>query len=474
MALAGCAIGFAFLTKMLQAFLVVPGLALAFLVAAPVGLWKRIGKLARRRRPRWSCRRAGTSRWSSCGPPTPGPTSRVRPTTACCSWRWATTVFERIIGSEGGPVAEPGRWPGGRSATCSSAASRASAGCSGASMGAEASWLLPAALIGLVAGLWFTRRTARTASVRAGLLLWGGWLLVTGAVFSFMDGTIHPYYTVALAPAIAALVGISVVRAVAGREHLAPRIGAGGDVCGHRCVGLRPAGPHAGLVAGAALDRAGRIDRRRGGARRRCAPAGPAHRRRGGRGDAVRLAAPAGVRDRRPSRTRTAAGHDVGSDRCKAVRRPAATGPVDPGPGRPGGPGRGADNAALEELVEGADNRWAAATVGSMTAEQPGTQDRCLDHGDRRLHRRRQFADAAAVPGSTSPTIRCGTSSPGSTAGPPGDAIGHGERHHRLGAAELHAARCRRHHGLRPDADPQVMRRSLIAAAQPPASAVAI
>ena len=49
-ALAGCAIGFAFLTKMLQAFLIVPGLALAFLVAAPVGMWKRIGKLTRRRR----------------------------------------------------------------------------------------------------------------------------------------------------------------------------------------------------------------------------------------------------------------------------------------------------------------------------------------------------------------------------------------------------------------------------------------
>ncbi len=45
-ALAGCAIGVAFLTKMLQAFLVVPGLALVFLVAAPVGMWQRLGKLA--------------------------------------------------------------------------------------------------------------------------------------------------------------------------------------------------------------------------------------------------------------------------------------------------------------------------------------------------------------------------------------------------------------------------------------------
>ena len=73
-------------------------------------------------------------------------------------------------------------------------------------------------------GLWFTRRTARTGTVRAGLLLWGGWLLVTGVVFSFMDGTIHPYYTVALAPAIAALVGISVAELWRGREFLVPRI----------------------------------------------------------------------------------------------------------------------------------------------------------------------------------------------------------------------------------------------------------
>ena len=77
-------------------------------------------------------------------------------------------------------------------------------------MGTEVSWLLPAALIGLIAALWLTRKAGRTDRVRASLLLWGGWLLVTAAVFSFMDGTIHPYYTVALAPAVAALVGISV------------------------------------------------------------------------------------------------------------------------------------------------------------------------------------------------------------------------------------------------------------------------
>ena len=53
-----------------------------------------------------------------------------------------------------------------------------------------------------------TRRAPRTDRTRAALLLWGGWLVVTAVVFSFMSGTIHPYYAVALAPAVAAVVAI--------------------------------------------------------------------------------------------------------------------------------------------------------------------------------------------------------------------------------------------------------------------------
>ncbi|MGW7595918.1 glycosyl transferase, partial [Streptomyces rubiginosohelvolus] len=77
-------------------------------------------------------------------------------------------------------------------------------------VGGQISWLLPAALILLVAGIWLTRRTKRTDTARAAFLAWGGALLMTAAVFSFMAGIFHQYYTVALAPYLAALIGMGV------------------------------------------------------------------------------------------------------------------------------------------------------------------------------------------------------------------------------------------------------------------------
>lgn len=77
--------------------------------------------------------------------------------------------------------------------------------------GTQISWLLPAALVLLVAGLVLCGRAARTDLKRASYIAWGGWLLVTGLVFSFMSGIFHDYYTVALAPAVATVVGIGSV-----------------------------------------------------------------------------------------------------------------------------------------------------------------------------------------------------------------------------------------------------------------------
>ena len=78
-------------------------------------------------------------------------------------------------------------------------------------MGGQASWLIPAALISLFAGLVWRFRAPRVRPHPSRVLLWGGWLIVTGLVFSFGQGVIHTYYTVALAPAIAALVAIGAV-----------------------------------------------------------------------------------------------------------------------------------------------------------------------------------------------------------------------------------------------------------------------
>ena len=74
--------------------------------------------------------------------------------------------------------------------------------------GGMITWLIPAALLLGTMAMIIRRRAPRTDGVRAALMIWGGWLLVTGLVFSFMAGTYHDYYTVALAPAIAALVAI--------------------------------------------------------------------------------------------------------------------------------------------------------------------------------------------------------------------------------------------------------------------------
>lgn len=76
------------------------------------------------------------------------------------------------------------------------------------SFGPNIAWLIPVALISAGLVIWLLRRAPRHNKERIGVLLWLGWLLMYVAIFSMTSGTIHPYYVVAMAPAVAALVGI--------------------------------------------------------------------------------------------------------------------------------------------------------------------------------------------------------------------------------------------------------------------------
>ncbi|WP_329264180.1 glycosyltransferase family 39 protein [Streptomyces pseudovenezuelae] len=78
-------------------------------------------------------------------------------------------------------------------------------------LGGQISWLIPFAFLALVAGLLLCGRAPRTDLPRAALVLWGGWLVLHYLTFAMAEGTMHPYYTTALAPGIAALTGAGAV-----------------------------------------------------------------------------------------------------------------------------------------------------------------------------------------------------------------------------------------------------------------------
>ncbi|MCG5432932.1 glycosyltransferase family 39 protein [Mycobacterium sp. MYCO198283] len=188
--LAGVALGFGFLAKMLQAFLVLPVFGAVYLLAAPAPLRTRL----------WRSAAAAAALMVSAG------------------WYlavvalWPADARPYIGGSQHNSILEltlgyngVGRLTGAETGGLGNLNHDVGwARLFGPQMGGHIAWLLPAAAIATAAGLLLTRRAPRTDRVRAAVLLWGGWLAVTAAVFSAMNGIVHPYYTVALAPAVAA------------------------------------------------------------------------------------------------------------------------------------------------------------------------------------------------------------------------------------------------------------------------------
>jgi 4-amino-4-deoxy-L-arabinose transferase-like glycosyltransferase len=72
----------------------------------------------------------------------------------------------------------------------------------------QGSWMLPFALVGLLAFALLTLAGARGWRTRrlATLIVLGGWMLVEVAILDFSKGIVHPYYISALAPGVAAMV----------------------------------------------------------------------------------------------------------------------------------------------------------------------------------------------------------------------------------------------------------------------------
>ncbi|MFD7027574.1 ArnT family glycosyltransferase, partial [Streptomyces sp. NPDC059917] len=212
---AGVAVGFAFLTKTLQAFVVLPPLALLYAVCAPTRLRRRLGQLGLAALAMvvaggWWV--AVVELWPASSRPYIGGSQN----NSFLELTLGYNGLGRINGDETGSVgggARAGGGPGG-----GGGGGWGETGIDrlfSANIGGQISWLLPAALVLLVAGLVITWRARRTTDslegmARAAFLAWGGSLLITALVFSYMQGIFHEYYTVALAPYVAALTGMGV------------------------------------------------------------------------------------------------------------------------------------------------------------------------------------------------------------------------------------------------------------------------
>jgi len=210
--LTGVAVGLGFLTKQLQVFLVVPGFALALLVAGSGSFLRRIRGLLI----------AGVAVLVSAGwwvaivellPASSRPYVGGSQHNSFLELTFGYNGLGRITGNESGGLGGLGGGTGGPGGAGGGLGSMFG-GTKGIGrmfngvIGGQVAWLIPLALIALAAGLILRGRRPRTDMARASLVVWGSWLLVTGLVFSFMSGVFHEYYTIALAPPIGALVGI--------------------------------------------------------------------------------------------------------------------------------------------------------------------------------------------------------------------------------------------------------------------------
>jgi 4-amino-4-deoxy-L-arabinose transferase-like glycosyltransferase len=204
---AGVVIGFGFLTKQLQAFVILPELAAVYFFCAPKRWLVRLGHLAAAA----GGVVVGAGWWVaivSLVPASMRPYIGGSQDNSFLQLTFGYNGFGRLTGNETGSVTGGGGAAGGAGGGAGSWGTTGLTRLFGSDIGGQITWLLPAALIVMVAAFIVMGRRSRIDLGRATLLLFSTWLVVTGLVFSFAGGIFHPYYTVALAAPLAGTLAI--------------------------------------------------------------------------------------------------------------------------------------------------------------------------------------------------------------------------------------------------------------------------
>lgn len=191
--LAGALCGLGFLTKMLEAFIVLPALVLTHLAHGPGHVRARMGRVAA----------AGIGLVLAAGWWVTIVELRAPMTRPFVGGSPTNSVLELALGYNG-----ISRLTGSSTTSGGGFDSTNLARIGRTDLGGEVMWLVPAALVLTVLAWRLSRRDPLLTRTRASLLLWTAWLVLGGATFAGMTGIFHTYYTVLLAPAVAALSGI--------------------------------------------------------------------------------------------------------------------------------------------------------------------------------------------------------------------------------------------------------------------------
>jgi 4-amino-4-deoxy-L-arabinose transferase-like glycosyltransferase len=203
----GVWVGVGFQAKMLQAWVILPALALGYLLAAPARIRQRL----------WHLGAAGavmlavSLSWIALYTVTPAgsrPYIDGSTNNSAIAMVFGYNGLERFdIRLPGAITVGPGVMVGtGTGNWAGNAGQLFDSG-----LGPLISWLLPLALLALVAGLVAGRHASRADPVRAGFVMWGVWLVTFGTVLSEMGAVLHTAYVASLAPPVAALSGAGIV-----------------------------------------------------------------------------------------------------------------------------------------------------------------------------------------------------------------------------------------------------------------------